>query len=288
MIPQVSIGLPVCNGERYLPAVFESLLGQTFTDLEVVVCDNASTDRTGEIAREFAGRDPRVRYLRNPTNIGANRNYNLAIDLSRGTYFKLGSDDDLLDPTYVEKMASVLDDDAGVSLAHSAVRYIDDEGAPLIFDAVSRRYVDRGGHISIEPPDSNCATDPDPVRRFHAVLRRSTTSHFALGLLRMSVLRRSAGFGLYYSADRAFLAEMALYGRFADIPEVLFHKREHPKNSRSLTPEQRRAWAGQLEASRRAEYLHLLRIIWNSPLHPWDKTRCLAAGAGKVVQRLCG
>lgn len=288
MTPRISIGLPICNGERYLPEVFKCLLGQTFTDLEVVVCDNASSDRTGEIAQDFAGRDPRVRYVRNPTNIGANRNYNLAMDLARGHYFKLGSDDDLLDPTYVEKTAAVLDADAGVSLAHSAVRYIDDEGVPLIFDAERQRYVDRSGHTSIEPPDPNCATDPDPVQRFHAVLRRSTTSHFALGLLRMDVLRRTAGFGLYYSADRAFLAEMALYGRFADTPEVLFHKREHRKNSRSLTPEEKLRWAGQMRASRSAEYRHLLRIIWNSPLGRWDKIRCLAAGAGKVVRRLRG
>src|SRR5207253_5870705 len=171
---------------------------------------------------------------------------------------------------------AVLDADPAISIAHSAIRYIDDEGTPLIFDAARGRYVDRGGHTSIEPPDGNYATDQDPVVRFHAVLRRSTTSHFALGLLRMSVLRRTGGFGPYYSADRAFLAEMALYGRFADIPEVLFHKREHRQNSRSLTPEQKRRWAGQLQASRHAEHLHLVRVVARSPLSPWDKLRCLA------------
>jgi len=227
--------------------------------------------------------------LRSPalaSNIGANRNYNRAIELARGTYFKLGSDDDLLEPGYIEEMTAVLDADPAISIAHSAIRYIDDDGAPLIYDAARGRYVDRSGHTSIEPPDVNCATDGDPVARFHAVLRGSTTSHFGLGLLRMSVLRRSAGFGLYYSADRAFVAEMALYGSFADTPEVLFHKREHRQNSRSLTPEQKRRWAGQLADSRRAEYLHLLRVVGRSPLSPWDKLRCLAIGAGRaVVQR---
>jgi glycosyltransferase involved in cell wall biosynthesis len=282
---RVSIGLPVCNGERYLAASLRSLLSQTFTDLEVVICDNASTDGTGDIARDVARRDPRVVYVRNPTNIGANRNYNLAISLARGDYFKLGADDDLLEPTYVQRMVALLDGDPGVSVAHSAIQYIDDAGAPLRYDPRSNRYVDESGETSIEPPDPNYGTHDDPVRRFHTVLRRATTSHFALGLLRTSVLRRAKGFGLYYSADRAFLAEMALYGRFAAEPEVLFHKREHRNNSRSLSPEQKVRFAGQKLASRQAEYLHLLRVILDGPLGPWDKARCLAGGLGKVARR---
>jgi glycosyltransferase involved in cell wall biosynthesis len=284
-MPRVSIGLPVCNGERYLAASIDSLLAQTLTDLEIIVCDNASTDGTGDISRAFARRDPRVRYVRNPANIGANRNYNLAMQLARGTYFKLGADDDLLEPTYVERTVALLDDDPGLSIAHSAIRYIDDFGAPLGYDPVQNRYLDATGQTSIEPPDPNYALDDDPVQRFHIVLRRSTTSHFALGLMRTKVLRRTGGFGLYYSADRAFLAEMALYGKFAAVPEVLFHKREHRHNSRSLSPDQRIRWTGQTLASSRAEYLHLLRIIWRAPLGSWDRTRCLAVGVGKVADR---
>src|SRR5207344_2555275 len=97
-------------------------------------------DRTGDIARDFARRDPRVIYVRNATNIGANRNYNRAMSLARGDYFKLG----------------------------------DDDGAPLRYDARSNRYVDQSGGTSIEPPDPNYGTDDDPVRRFHTVLRHAT------------------------------------------------------------------------------------------------------------------
>jgi len=284
-MPRVSIGLPVCNGERYLAASLESLLGQTFGDLEVVVCDNASTDRTGEIVQDFVRRDRRVRYIRNQVNIGANRNYNLAMSLARGDYFKLGADDDLLEPRYVQRMTSLLDDDPTVSLAHSAIRYIVDDGAPLTYDPARGRYVDQTGLTCIEPPDPNYATDDDPVRRFHKVLRYSVTSHFSLGMLRVSVLRRTHGYGPYYSADRAFLAEMALYGKFAAVSEVLFYKREHHHNSRSLSPQQRIRWSGQRLASRQAEYLHLMRVVWASPLSPWDKARCFAESIGKVAGR---
>ena len=68
--PRVTVGLPVFNGERYLSEAIESVLAQTFEDFEVVVSDNASTDGTAEIARRYAERDARVRYVRNATNVG--------------------------------------------------------------------------------------------------------------------------------------------------------------------------------------------------------------------------
>src|SRR4051794_15444571 len=72
--PLVTIGLAVYNGERYLREALESLVGQTLRDVEIVICDNASDDATEAICREFAERDPRVRYHRNATNIGGARN----------------------------------------------------------------------------------------------------------------------------------------------------------------------------------------------------------------------
>src|SRR2546422_6850224 len=69
--PRVSVGMPVYNGERYLAEAVDSLLAQTYEDFEVIICDNASTDRTGEIARSYAARDTRVRYARNEKNLGA-------------------------------------------------------------------------------------------------------------------------------------------------------------------------------------------------------------------------
>ena len=69
--PRVSIGLPVFNGQRYLPQAIEAILAQTYGDFELIISDNASIDGTAEICREYAERDQRIRYLRQPTNIGA-------------------------------------------------------------------------------------------------------------------------------------------------------------------------------------------------------------------------
>ena len=79
--PRVSIGLPVCNGENYLKQALDSIMAQTYTDFELIISDNASTDRTAQICKEYANRDPRIRYYRNEKNLGAARNFNYVFEL---------------------------------------------------------------------------------------------------------------------------------------------------------------------------------------------------------------
>src|SRR5262249_31437215 len=69
-LPKLSIGLPVYNGERFLPESLDHLLGQTYSDFEIVIDDNASTDRTSQIYREYALHDPRIRYFQRTTALG--------------------------------------------------------------------------------------------------------------------------------------------------------------------------------------------------------------------------
>ena len=84
---RLTIGLPVYNGERYLRQTLSSLVAQTFDDFEIIVCDNASFDRTNEISLDFASRDPRVRYVRNERNLGAIPNFNRAATLGTAPFF---------------------------------------------------------------------------------------------------------------------------------------------------------------------------------------------------------
>src|SRR5215469_10412951 len=86
--PLVSVGVPVFNGEAFLEDAIRSALAQTLGDLELILCDNASSDRTAEICRDYAAHDPRVRCFRNPHNLGAAANYNLVFSHARGRYFK--------------------------------------------------------------------------------------------------------------------------------------------------------------------------------------------------------
>ena len=98
-VPRVTIGLPVYNGENYLAAAIESLLSQTFTDFELVICDNGSTDRTEQVCRAYAARDARIRYYREVENRGLAWNFSRTFELARGEYFKWHAHDDLCGPT---------------------------------------------------------------------------------------------------------------------------------------------------------------------------------------------
>ena len=111
--PLVSIGLPVWNGEKYLACAITSILEQSFEDFELLIADNASTDRTAEIAREFCAKDPRVRYVRHASNIGAAGNFNYVFHETTGRYFKWAAYDDMLAPDFQNlAVAEILGDAA--------------------------------------------------------------------------------------------------------------------------------------------------------------------------------
>src|SRR5947207_10432807 len=108
--PKVSIGLPVFNGEKFLAGALNGLLQQEFEDFELIISDNASTDSTEAICRDFATKDRRIRYQRNKTNIGASGNYNRVFELARGDFFKWASHDDECHPSLVRRCLETFDD----------------------------------------------------------------------------------------------------------------------------------------------------------------------------------
>ena len=126
---KVSVGMPVYNGERFVSLAIRSVLDQTLGDLELIICDNASTDSTIRICEQFAAEDDRVVVHRNASNIGAAANFNRAVELARGDYFMWLAHDDMIAPTYLEKCADLLDSDPPLVFCHSQVQIVDGEGA---------------------------------------------------------------------------------------------------------------------------------------------------------------
>jgi glycosyltransferase involved in cell wall biosynthesis len=209
--PRVSIGLPVFNGENFIADAIASVLAQTLPDLELVIQDNASTDRTAEICADFAARDPRVRYFRNPTNLGLAPNYNLAFQNSRGRYFKWLAHDDYLEATYLAATARVLDQRPEAVLCNTVVRYVRADRSTL-------GYYDSGlSHADVA----------SPAARFAAMVLPSHSCVDFFGLLRREAITDSLLHGSYHSADRAFLAQLALRGRLVQLREPLAVMREH-------------------------------------------------------------
>src|SRR6185369_871876 len=195
--PLVSIGLPVYNGERYLGEALASLLSQTLADLEIVVSDNASTDATASIVHAYAERDARVKYHRNPSNVGAICNFNRTFELAAGKYFKWHACDDLCAPTYLEKCVATLEEDPSAVLCQSRTLLIDDRGEALSFDAELQLFADRKG-ILANPPDPHFAASNGPVIRFCEALPYTRTCQHVMAVMRADVMRKLGLMAMYY------------------------------------------------------------------------------------------
>ena len=197
------------NGERFLAQALDSLLAQTVTDLELIISDNASTDGTPALCREYVRRDPRVRYVRQPVNIGAPRNWNAVVHEARGTFFKWASANDTCAPTMLERCVARMQTDPGIVLCQGLTQLVDEDERPI------QVY---GGDASFD--------DERPSDRYARVAKQMEMNNAQSGVIRLDVLRRTGLDRLYPSGDMALMAELALYGKFVVLPEVLLTRRQ--------------------------------------------------------------
>lgn len=230
--PRLSIGLPVYNGEKYVAESIEALLGQTYTDFELVISDNASTDSTGDICRRYEKEDSRVRYFRQTRNIGLAPNHNYVVGQSRGELFKWAANDDLYARELVERCVAALDEHPDVVLAHSWTARIDNTGT------VTSAY---------EYPLNT--SSPRAPERFRSMLFDSGGDD-DYGVIRKDVLLRTAMKESYHHADHTIIAELSLHGRFYQVPDWQYFRREHPGQSGGVSMRRRCAVMDPRRASR--------------------------------------
>lgn len=122
----VSICIPTYNYAAFLPRAIESALGQSYSDVEVVVLDDASTDETPEVARRFE-RDPRFRFHRSERNEGLFANFNNCLEAAAGDFVKVLCADDWLHPRAVEDAVAVLERHPSAGMAGSPAWLTDDD-----------------------------------------------------------------------------------------------------------------------------------------------------------------
>lgn len=286
--PPVSIGLPVYNGEAYLATAIDTLLAQDFGDFELVIADNASTDRTEEICREVLRRDPRVSYHRSDRNRGAAWNFSRLLDLTRGGYFRWATHDDACEPTYLSRCLAVLEDRPDVSLCFSRSLHIDSDDQTL-------------GTETIPTPATQRRAG---ARARSFLLSRDFPSAAPFGLMRREQALRTDLIRPYKGSDRTFLLQMALQGSFHEIPEPLYRSRRHSGRSVRLPEEQRLTWwdggpvgrrffprwrllLGYVEAAATSPVFRLTRLETLSYLVPWAFRNVSPLGRelGRRVQR---
>ncbi len=125
---KVFIGMPVYNGSKFLRQALDALILQSFVDWKLLISDDASTDDTPAIAQEYAKKDSRISYIRQEKNLGLFSNFKLTLDQADGQYFMWAAQDDLWEKAFLKVCVDILDADASVGLAGTAMVEIDSYG----------------------------------------------------------------------------------------------------------------------------------------------------------------
>lgn len=209
--PRISIGLPVYNGEIFLEEALTSLLNQSFDDFELIISDNASTDMTEAICRDYANKDKRIKYFRNDRNIGMFRNFNRVLELSTGEYFKWAAYDDICLPEFLEECIRILDQDESIVLCFPRTKVIDKNGLYLFSPG---SYLGKTNSFDVE-------------LRFRDVLYNLVACDQLFGLIRTDILKKTEKFSNYWTADKGLIAELSLWGRFYELDQELLLRRSH-------------------------------------------------------------
>lgn len=265
-IPYVSIGLPVYNGEKFLEETISSILNQTFTNFELIISDNASTDRTRDICRSFSEQDRRIRYYRNSGNIGAARNFNKVFKMSSGKYFKWAAHDDLLHKDFLRKCLEILDNDNEVVVCFSKNIIIDERGN------IKKYFHNKLKNVN----------DVRAYKRFGSLVLLDHWCFDVFGLIRSDSLKKTRLIDSFVASDRVLRVELGLLGRFHEVGQYLFLLRDHSERSVRAMPAHhlRQAWFDPSIKNKRV-YPHW-RVLYEYVKTPFkflikntERARCL-------------
>ena len=263
---KLSIGFPIYNGENYGEAAIESLLAQSYADFELIIADNASTDGTEQMCRNYAAKDSRIKYFRHETNMGAAYNFNFTVERASGEYFKWAAHDDVLSINYLERCMNHLDRNPDVVLCHSGTEVIDASGTHIGYDDYPMRLDSEKTHVRF---------------RDLSIIRHECFLVF--GVIKREVLMRTRMIDTYEGSDRVLLCELGLYGKFGEVAEYLFIRRRH-EESGCARPERedRLAWynpegegAGTMSYPNWSILKETLAAIVRTPIGLMAKTSCL-------------
>lgn len=210
--PKVSVLIPVYNGERFLPECVNSVLEQDFTDLEILLVDDGSTDGSASLIERYAAGDHRIRWWKNPKNLGLPGNFNSCLSAARGDYIKyVLQDDKLLSPAAIGRMVAELENNATVALVGSASQLVDADSRPMKIRNFFKRGVYDGLEIireCLERP-ANRIGEPSVVMFRRAQAQRGFDEHYRQLI------------------DLEMWVHLLRQGKFAYLPEILCAFRLH-------------------------------------------------------------
>lgn len=236
--PRVAFAVPVYNGAAYLQGALDALQAQTEERWVAIVTDNASTDATPEVVQRAAAQDPRIRYVRNPANLGANGNFNRSMALAVATgapFVKWAAHDDRVHPGYLATCLAALRERPDAVGVHTAIRLVDDDDQPYSHDADAGGFQVGGGDVWRWSRDWEGQLGDDHVgRRLYHFLDQKPGEWMIYGLFRSSAVAATRPFEMPGVED-ALCAELLVRGPMLAAEPVLFDHRLHAGSARHMS-----------------------------------------------------
>ena len=224
---KITIGIPVYNGEEFLEEKITSILNQDFTNFELIISDNASTDSTKEICSKFATNDKRVRFFSHEKNLGPRWNFNFILKKAKGEYFMWTATDDKILPGFYEKNIEVLEKNPNIACSASQVKYFGKNrnywavrSARGPFKGVKKKIVGRFQNLQ------NYSTSGTFESKFRYYLKLRGHHHIFYGIYRTEQIKNIyiAGKNLPIQHDFMSILNTLRYGDFYVIDQVLMHR----------------------------------------------------------------
>lgn len=212
--PLVTIGVPVYNGEKYLSQAIDSILAQDYLNIEIIIIDDCSQDESSNICQKYASLEPRITFLKSPTNAGMFANYRKILQIANGTYFTWVAQDDVIAPNCISTIIKYMEMNNDVVLCTSSVHIISTEDFDSSYD-----------YNFIEISDPNNWVDSRAI--FFSL--PYTKLQFALyGIYQTNKIKNipfgeRVFFGKRFFADveNIFLANVCHYGKIVSLSPVL-------------------------------------------------------------------
>ncbi len=219
--PKVSIGMPVYNGENYIREALDSLIAQSFSDFELLLSDNASTDETQSICKEYESRDNRIRYIRHDKNMGGPWNFEFVLQEAKGEYFMWSAHDDLCKTNYIQELIDCFCQDESLILCASGTEQIDSNGNLIKVNHLKTLYIDNNDWLK--------------TRKLFFKYPTSNIFISIYGLYKRETLKKCKVFSSSWknyltNSEVPFLARLSLTGRIGAIPKALKVYRTHDES----------------------------------------------------------
>lgn len=214
---KLTVGMPTYNAERHIAEAIDSMLAQTHRDFELLISDNASTDRTQDICKSYQRADSRITYVRQSQNLGATENYNFVFRESNSELFKWASSNDYCTEKTLENCIKEVDRDSSVVLCYPPAKLFEKS----LEDA--RDY-----------EDDMVTVDESSVARFFHVIDNMALNNVMNGVTRSDALRSTPLIKEFPYADRNMVAELALIGKIVSASDCFFYRRMDAESATKL------------------------------------------------------